>query len=135
MTTPAALGTDPTWGLIDHLTLTVDGQWAPGPVDGHPVLLATYLEYLRRGGEPEDDAHQYRVWLLDRISGPQLDAVRRIGSELRRLTDAGRYDDLIGYLDREFAAVPEQPHHRQARKRTDAEQAALTRMETDPCSS
>ena len=29
----------------------------------------------------------------------------------------------------------EQPHHRQARQRTDAEQAALTRTEADPCSS
>lgn len=79
------------WGLQDYMCLSLDGEWVPGSVDGTPVSVAAYLEYVRRGG---DDAavggrSRYREWLVGNAGSGFLAEVTVLADELERLTESG----------------------------------------------
>ena len=94
----------PECGLTDYLCIcATTGDWVPGSIDGNPMYVAVFLEYLRRGGDDsvvEGGAPGYRAWLAANGSAGFLTKVMGIAAELERLTVDGACVECVGaYLD------------------------------------
>ncbi|WP_250029748.1 hypothetical protein [Paractinoplanes maris] len=80
---------DPEYGLDQFMRLDAFGGWVPGGIGGNPMLTATFLEYVRRGGETDVDVPVWREYVASEGDPAWLVQVMTVAAELEAMTDGG----------------------------------------------